>query len=522
MRPKILLLIIFLLTSKPLFAQGTKSLYWKIKNDSWNDSFELSYQNFIHTLGMARKNGACHTTDECLRSPIANPIYFSMNPSRLQNIFSDCADLPFVLRAYFSWMNDLPFSYPTDLVAASSFSHNESDIRYSRYGNIITEKHLVNYGENINKVLQNVVDSISSASFRTNASLNDSGDLFRDTYPVDINRFSIVPGTVVYDPNGHVAIVYEVTKSGQIHMIDAHPDNSLTTITYGEKFSRSSVKVAGGFSNFRPFSVAGGTIVAKKNSELPGFSLIQYQSDPFIYKGQVVTFYEYVRDVLADGDIIYNPISEFTNTMDEICQDIKYREDAVNISLQANLQNQIHPTLLPENIYAADGDWETYATPSRDARLKASVRETKEYLTKVINGYKNHSPNIIYQGNDLVSDLRDIYLTKSNACTVKANSDSQINLDFILMNLFALSFDPYHCAELRWGLVGNSNCTTDANKMNWYTAEQGLRNRIDRDYSIKTDYDVDTLPSAPASQVEKPDLSFDQLLEIPRFSDPAP
>lgn len=496
------------------FAREGKNLRWKILHTSWSSGHELAYQEFIHTLGVARKKNHCHTTDQCLRSPIANPLFYKMNPNNLKNIFADCADLPYVLRAYFSWMNDLPFAFATDLVEAKTFSRKILDIRYSRYGNIVTAKQYVKNGDNINKIIEVISGTISTASYRTNASLNDSGKLFRDTYPVEIERKSIVPGTVLYDPNGHVAVVYEVTSNGKILMIDAHPDNSLTAITYGEKFSRSSVKVGAGFSNFRPFEIERGSVNPKKNSELEGYSLLQFGAGPFVYKGEVMTFYEYVRAKLADGVIIYNPIGEFTDYMNSICQDVKDREVAVNVSLIAGLQNQSHPYLLPANIYGTDGDWETYASPSRDARLKASVRETRKYLAKVINGYLNHHKNIYYEGGDLVRDLREIYQAKVKSCSLTAIQGVSLDLDFVLQNLFALSFDPYHCALLRWGVTDQNGCNSSANKLEWYAAEQGLRNRIDRDYTLKMDYDVKSLPSAPVSQVDKPDLSFHKILEI--------
>lgn len=497
---------------------ATKNVRWKILNPAWETHHEKAYQQFIQTLGIGRKNGHCKTTDQCLRSPVANPSYYQMNPTRLEPIFSDCADLPYILRAYFSWMNDLPFTYPSDLVEAKSFSRKLKDIRYSKYGNIVTAKKYVSDGSHINKVLQNIVDTISTASFRTNASLYDSGKLFRDTYPVEIDRKFIVPGTVLYDPNGHVAVVYEVSATGKIHMIDAHPDNSLSAITYGEKFARTGVKIGGGFSQFRSFRVDGNTVTPKSNAELPGYSLIQFQKGPFIFKGKEVTFHEYVRLKLADGDIIYNPLVELSDSLDELCLDIRYREEAVNLSLEANLQNQTHPEYLPENIYGTDGDWEAYATPARDARLKASVRELKALLEKVINGPKtDRSLKIDYSGSDMVRDLREIYLTKSKSCLIRPVQNTKINLDFILQRLFALSFDPYHCAELRWGMSPTGSCAENINKWQWYVAEQGLRNRIDRDNTIKTNYSVDTLADAPVSQVPMPDLNLDRLLEIETF-----
>lgn len=515
MHLKKILFVSLILLSQTTFAIGKKDLHWKIENKGWSADYEKLYQQFIHGLGAARKKGLCKTTDGCLKNQTANPLYFHLNPAGLTKVFSDCADLPFVLRAYFSWMNNLPFSYPDDLVAAKSLSRAKIDIRYSRYGNIITSKHIVKNGENINRLFQQMVDSISTASFRTNASLNDTGNLFRDTYPVDIDSRAIVPGTLLYDPNGHVAIVYEVTSNGKILLLDAHPDNSLSVITYGEKFARSGIKVGAGFSNFRPYSMKANKILPLSNSELTTYSLIQFQPGPFFYKGKAMGFYEYVRNKMSDGDIVYDPLTEFSDQLDEICQDIKNREEAVNISLQSKIQDLAHPRALPPNIYGADGEWEAYATPARDARLKTSFKQTKDFLTKMIAGFMGRELKMIYNGDDLVTDLRDIYLKKSSECKVNVTATLSQNLDNVLFRLFALSFDPYHCAELRWGII--DRCRTTANKIKWYHAEQGLRNRIDRDTSIRTDYDVETLPSAPASQVQMPDFSFDRLLEIERF-----
>lgn len=508
----VLALIVFLeanVEAKDVDLQA-KSLRWKIKNPTWTAEHEKSFEYFVNRLGKARKNGVCKTLDECLRNETANPLYAARNPDGLASVYADCADLPFILRGYFAWMNDLPFSYPTELVAALSLSKKLSDIRYSKYGNIITEKYFVKNFDNINRILVNIVDSISTGSFRTNPEKADSGRNFRDTYSVDIDRKFLVPGTVVYDPNGHIAVVYEVTQTGQVHMIDSHPDNTLTTITYGEKFPRSGKKVGAGFSRFRPFSMESGLSV-EPNSSLPAFSMLQYQEGPFIFNGKTVSFHEYVRLKLADGEIVYDPLTEFSDLLDEICLDTKYREEAVNVAVTAGIDRQRHPDVLPKNIYGTEGDWEAYATPSRDARLKAIVRGTRDYLKKVIHGYSSKNLKIKYEGDDMIKDLREIYKKKSYACYVRPTVSTAMTLDEVLLRLFDLSFDPYHCPKLRWG-IDDGSCSS----RNWYAAEAGLRNRIEIDYNLKTNYSVEELPHAPASQTERPELSFDSLLEIER------
>jgi hypothetical protein len=63
-------------------------------------------------------------------------------------------------------------------------------------------------------------------------------------------------------------------------------------------------------------------------------------------------------------------------------------------------------------------------------------------------------------------------------------------LETVLDRLFAMSFDPYHCVELRWGAPAGSaelsTCADDPVRRGWYRAEQRLRNQIDRNYGVAT------------------------------------
>jgi hypothetical protein len=78
----------------------------------------------------------------------------------------------------------------------------------------------------------------------------------------------------------------------------------------------------------------------------------------------------------------------------------------------------------------------------------------------------------------------------------------------VVQRLFQLSFDPYHCAELRWGATGQelASCNSDSTKLAWYKAEQNLRNQIERTYDARMDYDLSGAPSIGKPQAPDVDL----------------
>ena len=64
-----------------------------------------------------------------------------------------------------------------------------------------------------------------------------------------------------------------------------------------------------------------------------------------------------------------------------------------------------------------------------------------------------------------------------------------------MRRLFAMSFDPYHCIELRWGAGGEEreSCPDSESKLKWYEAEQRLRDQSNRTYDIQMGFDRDEL-----------------------------
>lgn len=518
------------LMSVSAFAQ-VKNLGWEVKKSSWSPQDEKNFQEFVRGIGRAKEQRLCSTTDNCIKNKTANPMFAAKNPPGFK-IFSDCADLPYILRGYFAWMNNLPFSYPT-VVAKASSKETKPDIRYTVYGNKITQRKNVKNGDNVNSVLKNVANYISSAMFRVHPTNDVAGpNVYNDFYHVEITRDSIVPGAVFYDPNGHILVVYDVADDGRIFMIDAHPDNSLTRAVYDEKkFIISSPYYGAGFKNWRPFDVVGGSVEAKKNDELSDFSLIQHYGNmasltdsdwkqrKYSINGETVTFGDFVRRSLAKGNLRYEPVNELRESLKALCEDIKDRKAAVDDAIKTNIHKKSHPEKLPENIYGTEGEWESYSTPSRDARLKAAILSIKENVVTFYNKYKAGDHVIVYQGSDLLGDLKKVYAEEAKKCVISyANSkgaETQLNMEQIIERAYAISFDPYHCVELRWGASGQelSTCSDDQNKRAWYSAEQSLRNTIERNYDLRMDKTLSELPKSGLGVANPVDLSIKRTLE---------
>lgn len=511
-------------------AVATPNQEWAIKRTEWSATDERNFGDFITALA----DSGCRTVDACLKSP-ANP--YRATDSATTRFWSDCGRFPFLLRSYFAWKNGLPFSVVSKVAAVDGLGH---DLRYSPKGNYVVSRRDIVQRSAARPLIgtdgiDSVMNAVSTAIYRYNAE-NDkvAGGLFFDFVPAGINRNDVHPGTVIYDANGHAAMVYRVEADGRVRFIDAHPDNSVTRSVYGEKFARSSPNSGGGFKNFRPLKLVGATRAASGNyiggtvtsvpmAQIPSYSMEQYYGNKpspdhnwkkagFEHAGQRLGFYDWVRTQLAIGDLKYHPVEEMLNGMDTLCNDIKDRVAAVDDAISHGIADKSQPYQLPDNIYGTSGEWESYSTPSRDARLKTSFKELREETQRFVELYRAGSPRIVYTGTDLVQDLRQSYERAANACVIQYKrtdgSVVELNYSHIALRLFALSFDPYQCVERRWGATDAQElqtCRDGGTKQAWYDAEQNLRNQIDRAYDQKMGFTLQDLQRhVPGSGVATP------------------
>ena len=497
-------------------ARPAETWQWRIVRTQWTDADETGFEAFVRRIGQSD----CGSMHECLAGAQSNPAFYANNPPDM-HFFADCADLPYMLRAYYAWKNGLPFSFARSMHSLGS----PGDLRYNTGGNKVgARSDLVSAPIDARRAIPDVTTLVTTAQFRTAPETTHT--LLPDHYPVGITRASIKPGTVIYDAYGHIAVVYDVTSEGRVLFMDSHPDNSLTRGLYGSAFHRQPPAVGGGFKRWRPLqlvgatrqpdgSYAGGRIALAPDRELADWSDEQYYGTQaprpkdwrearFAINGGDRNYYQFVRLRLAHPGFRYDPIEETRAMLRNLCRDIGYRRDAVDVAIKVRVHRRSPPARLPYNIYGTDGPWEIYSTPSRDARLRTNFKELRDEIARFLDLAARDSDELRYAGKDLRRDLREVYRSETEHCaiTYTRSNGAQTRLTFrdVVERLFKLSFDPYQCPERRWGAASVqelSSCPDTAVKRTWYDAQQRLRNQIDRVYDARMDFTLAQLRRKP-------------------------
>lgn len=502
-------------------ASAQASTSWRIATTSWSQDDEKAFSGFVQAIG----ESGCETPNDCINSN-ANPL---RGPDeRAVDFNADCADLIYMLRAYFAWKRDLPFTYTTGVVSGGA-----GPARLSSKGNRASGRRTIRNGDNALGVLDAVRDGTSSAMLRIGPGTDDNPP--SDFYPVKLQRGSVRPGSVIYDTNGHVAIIFKVGDDGRIHYMDAHPDFTLSRSVYGAQFGRDFPELGAGIKNFRPFQIINGQAAMASNDQIADYSTEQFfGTEPnnrewrqarFRHEGVDTGFYEYIRLKLAKGTLTFDPVTELSETLHTLCNDLYDRQRFVERAIDEGLDRRSHPSRLPENIYGSDNEtWEVYSTPSRDARLKAAFAAMRGDMARLIKRFNDRDPRIQYYGLDLQGDLLRAYDRQAQICTVVyRNSQGKVvtlRLPEIKTRLFAMSFDPYDCVERRWGAhdaAELATCANTAEKDRWYAALQGLRHQIDRDYSARTDFSLRELEAEKPGPATAPDIDVASLIKASWF-----
>ncbi len=504
---------------------------WKVTKTEWTSQDEKNFGDFVKAIAYSN----CKNLDVCLSSE-KNPL---RSEEDLKNMYyADCADLPYFLRAYFAYKQGLPFTFvsgfqPVSLsenqmknreirrqktllekgeLGLAALDKSLDDLRYSPNGNLPTTQsntpNTSGIGRDFAKVKIVINDAISTGTYRM---------LNGDFYSPKINLEQIHPGTAVYGTSGHAALVYDVKSSGEILVIDAHPGNSISHNGWIEKEFHFEDKMYGGmFKNFRPIRVENATrdgsgtivkgqIIRAVDEQIPGFSLEQYDAKNFSNNGRRVSMREWVSLRLSGGTYKLDPVPDMTERTKQLCENFTDRVIQVQKAIDSGITKE-SLAVYPNNIFGADGDWETHSSPSSDLRRRADSLSLVTYARDVVKRVSEKDPMISYKGSNLKGELLASFKAAALACTItyknSVGASVRLNLIQLAQRANLMSFDPYMCAELRWGATGTElqTCNSSAEKKEFYKLTQFLRNDNNKDEAAVHAFTLPMLRQLDASK----------------------
>lgn len=258
---------------------------WRVTR-SWDARTEREFGAFVTAIGRAVAAHRCRSLNDCLNNPAINPLHEGGRPLAFR---ADCADVAYLTRAYFAYRRGLPFGFTSRV----RWNHDPSaphgldvvPIAWQRWRDYETPWRL----------LHDMVSVVHSGFFRTRPDSEEG-----DWYPARIDRNGVHPGTVFYDPDGHVLVVYEVGDDGEVRLFDGHPGGSISARRLDPTVTPGSARLGGGFLNFRPVRWTGASLVRAHNAELADRDpTMQYNRSLRVLDGRPVLFDAWVRARLA-------------------------------------------------------------------------------------------------------------------------------------------------------------------------------------------------------------------------------
>lgn len=247
---------------------------------AWTAGEERAFGQWVTQIGRAVAARRCRGLAACLDNPAVNPLYVAGRRLRFE---ADCADVAYILRAYYSWRRELPFAF----VGAVRWVRDR-DGRYLA----TRPASLARWDQYASpwRLLHDLGSRVNSNWFRMQPEVEGG-----DWYTARVRRGDVRPGTAYYDPDGHVLVVYEVTPAGDVRLFDGHPGGSITARTLDERITPGSARVGGGFMNWRPIVLRGNEIHRPTNAELRDYDRAQYDRSRRVVGGRSVAFDAWVR-----------------------------------------------------------------------------------------------------------------------------------------------------------------------------------------------------------------------------------
>jgi hypothetical protein len=437
---------------------------------AWSRSTEDLYAAWIEKLfdappGVELAFPALH---EVLRDPARNLLHDYLGQGEDDGgpgappIVPDCADLPYFLRAYFSFKLGLPFGYssctrggggrpPACLSWHSSLeAYPPRATPASTFADFLRIK---------------LADTVHSGTGRTPAD-EDGGDY----YPVPLTFESLRPGTVYADPYGHVLIVArriaQTEGSGGVLLaVDGQPDGTVSRRRFWRGnflFALEPALGSPGWKRFRPVVAdARGNARALGNAEIaasPDYGdLSQAQ-----YAAGVEGFYDAMDDLLSPSPL--DPARALGEAITALEEQVRGRVLSVG-NARKHFAAGGERIDMPEGaaIFETTGPWEDFSTPSRDLRLLIAVDVVRGFPDRVARRPERFAMPAGKSGADVKADLakqlQGELKRRSFAYERSDGSGFTLSLAEVVTRAadLEMAYNPNDCAEHRWGAPAGSD-----------------------------------------------------------------
>jgi hypothetical protein len=461
----------------------------------WSPSYENLYSAWIEHMFDAPldEQPTWNALHEVLRDRERNFLFdYDGAAEDEQNVVirPDCADLPYFLRAYFSFKLGLPFAWSicrgrppscTDFATQHDpFPAPDADTSTPAQASAAAlqppalpawadpdrpdsgpwEVNIKRLGEFFRTTL---ADATMSGAGRTPAD-----DETSDYYPVKLSVETLRPGTIFADPYGHVLVVAKripqtPARGGMLLAVDGQPDGTVARKRFWRGnflFTIDPALGAAGFKRFRPVvpdpqdPVAGYRHL--HNAELPDYSATDQ------YDAGVDGFYDKVEDVLSPAPL--DPTQALLETIDALEEQVKTRAHSVDNGRKF-LASGKPPAEMPDgaDVFETTGAWEDFSTPSRDLRLIIAIDVARALPARVVRRAGRYrmpaglTPDRVRAELEarLAKELeeRTFEYVRTDGSTWKLSLQDVVDRQAAL----EMAYNPNDCVEVRWGAPPGSD-----------------------------------------------------------------
>lgn len=423
----------------------------------WNLATEAFYSAWIEELFGAPpgENFSFPSLEPVLRNTGRNFLHnhLGLNEDNDLPLTPDCADLPYTLRAYFSWKIGLPIAFRACGRGSARMPP------HCGAPTIMTEfTQGISYQANFRKFSRQLANTVHSGSARTG--LEDEST---DLYPIPLNRETLWPGTVYADPYGHILVLAEwvpqmTDRPGMLLAVDAQPDNSVTRkqIWEGTLLFANTESAGPGFKAFRPLArTASGEWRTLSNDELIGHT----DFAPFSLEQDQLSrddFYARLAKLINPGGL--DPKQAYEATLNALMEQIETRVTSVENGEAYFRKNPGSVIPMPSGaaIFQTIGPWEDYSTPSRDMRLIIAINVLNGLPEKIVR----HPELFVMNGKSpeqAKAEIEQYHAGRIHEHNIRytRTDDSlwELSMAEVLARkpVYEMAYNPNDCIEIRWG-----------------------------------------------------------------------